>query len=168
MIMIKEHNLYNGKVNIYFNKDKHIFKDEKGNYLISVTGATGIIDKSGPLIPWAINLMGQYLIDNYNNKAIDDYVIQEAKKKWRQAKQEAADIGTEIHKWIEKWINKEKPEMPENEKVVNGITAFLKFQKKHKIKVKNKYLTLLIDIVRLYFSVEIEIKSHTSNFLEQL
>ena len=46
----------------------------------------------------------------------------------------AADIGTEIHQWASDWILKKNPEMPTDEKVVNGITAFLKFQKEHKLK----------------------------------
>ena len=136
---MEEYILYNGKVKINFTKGRHIFKDSKGNYILSVTGATGIIDKSGPLLYWATEMMGDYLIDRWKLGEIKResekiQLINKAKKEWREAKQKAADIGNEIHEWVSDWILKKNPEMPEDEKVVNGITAFLKFQKKHKIK----------------------------------
>jgi len=134
--MAKEIKLYKGKTIITFDENRHIFRDVKGNILLSVTAATGIIDKSGALMGWVAKMMGLYLYQNYIVKAkpITLGAIEESKKEYRRIKTEAADIGTEIHEWVSDWILGKKPEMPDNEKVVNGITAFLKFQKEHKLK----------------------------------
>ena len=134
--MLKELNLYKGKSIITFDDARHIFRDSKKKTIISVTGATGIIDKSGPLMWWTAEMMGLYLLKEKEkgNKIITERLVGMAKKEYRRAKEEAADIGTEIHAWVSEWIKGKKPEMPDNEKVVNGITAFLKFQDEHKIK----------------------------------
>jgi|AntAceMinimDraft_8_1070364.scaffolds.fasta_scaffold24058_3 hypothetical protein len=131
-----ELNLYNGKEKITFDENRHIFYDGEGNKLLSVTAATGVIDKSGALMGWAVKMMGLYLLDQKlkGNKIITEGLINEAKREYRRLKTEAADIGTEIHEWVSDWILKKNPEMPDNEKVVNGIMAFLKFQKEHKFK----------------------------------
>jgi CRISPR/Cas system-associated exonuclease Cas4 (RecB family) len=137
--MLKIVKLYQGKTVIKFDDERHIFYDPKGNVLSSVTSATGIIDKSGALMGWTAKQMALYLILNWDIKKIKTeeeklQIIELAKKEYRRLKQEAADLGTEIHSWVNEWIKGKKPSMPENEKVVNGITAFLKFQKEHKIK----------------------------------
>ncbi|KKK91223.1 hypothetical protein LCGC14_2715140, partial [marine sediment metagenome] len=50
--MAKEYKFYRGKETIIFDNEKkrHAYFDSKGNRLISVTGATSIIDKSGALM----------------------------------------------------------------------------------------------------------------------
>lgn len=130
--MKKEIKLYNETVSIFFeerdwkNKKIHIYTDENGKRIISNTGATGIVDKSTPLIFWAIRLMGEYLIQNYNRRPINEEIIETSKKRWRDVKEEAADIGTGIHEWIEEWLtSKKSPPMPEDEKIRNGVNAFL-------------------------------------------
>jgi len=109
---------------------------------------------------WAVKMMGLYLLDQKlkGNKIITEDLINEAKREYRRLKTEAADIGTEIHKWVSDWILKKNPEMPDNEKVVNGIMAFLKFQKEHKFKwveseryifsKKHKYAGILDSIAK--------------------
>jgi len=155
-----ELNLYKGKEKITFDENRHIFYDGKGEKLLSVTAATGVIDKSGALMGWAVKMMGLYLLDQKlkGNKIITEDLINEAKREYRRLKTEAADIGTEIHKWVSDWILKKNPEMPDNEKVVNGIMAFLKFQKEHKFKwveseryifsKKHKYAGILDSIAK--------------------
>jgi len=133
--MRKKIKLYNGKVNIEFDEGRHIFYGEKGEILLSVTGATGVIDKSPALMGWAVKMMSKYLTDRFESGVIIDIgMIETAKREYRLAQKKAADIGTEIHAWVSDWILGKKPEMPQDENVVNGITAFLKFQKEHKIK----------------------------------
>jgi len=133
--MIKELNLYKGKAIITFDENRHIFRDYNGKYIPSVTKATGIIDKSGALMGWTAKMMALYLLaeKEKGNDRITEELVNTAKKEYRRLKAEAADIGTEIHQWAADWIDGKKSPMPENEKVVNGITAFLKFQKEHKI-----------------------------------
>ena len=133
--------LYKGKVILKFisdpdDPDKHAYYDAKGKRLYGTTYFTGVIDKSAVLMGWVAKMMGLYLLqekENGNDK-ITEQLIETAKKEYRRLKQEAADVGKEIHRWIAEKISGKNPEMPENEKVVNGITAFLKFQKEHKIK----------------------------------
>lgn len=134
--MLREIALYNGTVKLRFDDERHIFYDGEGNPLLSVTSATGVVDKSGPLMGWAAKMMGLYLLaeKEKGNEIITEELVDRAKKEYRRLKIEAADIGTEIHDWVSQWILGKKPEMPDNEKVVNGITAFLKFQKEHKTK----------------------------------
>lgn len=128
--------LYKGKIQISFDKDAHKFYDAKGNSLISVTGVTSIIDKSDALMGWVAKMIGMYLLEEKKkgNDKITEQLIDEAKKEYRRLKVEAADIGQMIHEWVSDWIKGKEPEMPDNEKAVNGITAFLRFQKENKIK----------------------------------
>jgi len=131
--MLKEYKLYQEKEIIRFDDERHWFYDGKGNSLLSVTGITGVIDKSAALMGWAVNQMGEYLLNSGQEK-ITQEIIDKAKKEYRRIKKEAADVGTLIHEWVSNWILGKKPEMPTDEKVLNGITAFLKFQKENKIK----------------------------------
>lgn len=132
--------LYKGKVEIGFEerdwggKKIHCYTDSKGGKLLSVTGITGTIDKSNFLIPWAIKLMGKYLTDNFIGKLLSIGEIEIAQSKWRTAKEEAADIGTAIHEWIDMKVRGENPEIPDNEKTKNGVLAFLKWTNENKIK----------------------------------
>lgn len=124
-----------GKKTIYFDDEKHKFWDEERAAIPSVTTFTGVIDKSGALIGWAIKLTKQYLLDRIENgEQITILDIEEAAKEHRKFKEAAADIGTQIHEWIDRWIKGEKPEIPEDDKIRNGITAFLKFQKEYNVK----------------------------------
>jgi len=137
---MKTEKLYGGEINISFNENNHRFSLDDGKYVdLSVTGATGVVDKSGALMGWVAKMMGLYLVDNWNVKksyteSQKQELIDTAKREYRRLKTEAADYGTAIHEWVSEWILGNKPAMPENEKVVNGITAFLKFQKENKVK----------------------------------
>ena len=130
--MLKEFKLYNNSITIKFDDEMHRFWDDKGNHIESVSGITGILDKSQALMGWAVNQMGYYLLQSGGE--ITKEIIERAKKEYKNIKQEAIDIGEQIHKWISLWILDKNPPMPENEKVINGITAFLKFQKENNIK----------------------------------
>jgi hypothetical protein len=49
-------------------------------------------------------------------------------------KEEAATIGDQAHGWIEKYIKGEKPEMPDDPKVLIAINGFLDWVDKHNVK----------------------------------
>ena len=126
--------LYKGKVEIEFYEGYHTYK-MNGKRLISVTACTGIIDKSGPLMWWAVGLTKAHLLENINKEGgIDELVIEEACKQHQLRKEKAATIGSMVHEWAEKYINKEKPRMPKNKNVLNGVIAFLKWVEDHKVK----------------------------------
>ena len=151
MEVTKTEILYKGKIQIDFygptedSPKRHIYK-LRGNKerLLSVTSATGIIDKSGPLMNWAIRVTKEYLIECLEKRikiSIED--IEAASKQHRIKKEKAASIGSIVHQFAEDYINKKKPEIPEKikgmkkddmEKVRNGIIAFLKWVTDHKIK----------------------------------
>ena len=136
-------NLYDGNVEITFYPDSHRYLKD-GKPLISVTAATGIIDKSRVLIWWATNLMKDYLFEFVNNNedfSLEDLynAIEEAAKQHQVKKEEAADIGSQVHEWCEMYIKAKingdpEPEMPNDDKVLNGITAFLEWLSEHKVK----------------------------------
>lgn len=130
--------LYKGKVEVKFFPESHIYYVD-GKRKTGVTTFLGIIDKSRALIPWAIDLFRDFLIE-LKGEITEEHiykgsVLHEAKKA------EAATIGDEIHAWCEAYIRsklKEKgaqmPEMPEKKAVQVGVNAFLDWEKQHKVK----------------------------------
>ena len=139
----KKIKLYNGGVEIYFSerdwngKKIHIFTDKNGKRVESVTSFTGVIDKPF-LVPWAVKLSREFLIEKLNKGVkITEELIAEAANQHNIKREAGADIGTEIHKWIAQWIagkGKKRIEIPKDPKARNGITAFMDFQDKHKVK----------------------------------
>ena len=135
-----EYKLYKGKVTINFEekdwggKKIHSYTDSKGKKLLSVTEVTGTIDKSNALIIWATRLMGKYLLDNFLDKNLTNEAVEISFREWRKAKEKAADIGSSIHNWIEMKIKGLEPAIPEDDKVKNGVLAFLKWQNENNIK----------------------------------
>lgn len=133
--------LYNGTIGIEFYPDSHRYKKEgEKTYLISVTAATGIIDKSRFLIPWAVNLdfahLRQFLesMTGHTLSPEEIYpVIDEACKQHTIRKEEAADIGSVVHDFAENFAKFKTgqvaicPEITDDlpEGAINGINAFL-------------------------------------------
>jgi len=127
--------LYNKKIILEFDPEKHKYFVNGKKVKYSVTGVTGIIDKSPQLMGWAVKCMAEYLIEKVDDGfVVGEETILQAKREYRSISKKARDIGTAIHEWIEYWIKGEKPELPDDENIVNGITAFLKWQKEHKAK----------------------------------
>lgn len=129
--------LYNGEVKIEFEPERHRYTNNSGEKVTSVTQALNIINKPA-LLPWACRVMADELIDNLNKGEVvtqDD--IKNAKSAHRRIKNKAADIGTEVHKWAEEYIKGNNPELPEDEQVLNGVTAFLKWVDAHSVKFKS-------------------------------
>lgn len=136
--------LYDNTVELVFNEAKHYFTANGNLVFPSVTGATGVIDKSRPLIFWAVGLTKNYLMGNLQS-LIDDTkgdkiaaLIEEAGKQHSIKKQQAADVGTQIHTWAEAFIKakseKEWPEIPKEPQVANGVAAFLKWVDEYEVK----------------------------------
>lgn len=135
--------LYRDKVRIEFYERWHqyfLIKKGESEKLKSVTNATSVIDKSGALVGWAIKLSREFLIKRIEDGltiAMED--ILESHKLHAVRKKEAADLGTAVHEYAEKYIKaklarKPKPELPTDERVLNGVIAFLKWEKEHKVK----------------------------------
>lgn len=137
--------LYKGKVNIEFFDEGHKYflvkPDGKRERIHGMTKYTGVIDKSGPLVYWAVNLSKNHLemvLGSGRSITFDD--INLASTLHRVHKQTAADVGTRTHKWIEDYVKaklarKPEPEFPKNDpQVMNGIIAFLKWKNEYGVK----------------------------------
>ena len=92
----------------------------------SVTQIVGQLDKPA-LVQWAANTACNFISDsvdelsNDQQKPIDhgdlDTVIKHARSSWRDKRDKAADEGSEIHEWLEKYLqhitgNSEEPAEP--------------------------------------------------------
>ena len=130
--------LYNGSIKIeYFDRYHQYFVN--GRKSIGVTTVTGVIDKSRVLIYWAINLSKNYLLEVAQKGQITAEHIETASKLHAQRKEEAAALGTQVHKWAEDYIGAKISKridiaLPTDERVLNGVLAFLKWVKEHKVK----------------------------------
>lgn len=137
--------LYKGRITIDFYEGKHSYiirdrftDDGKPYRPVSVTGITGILDKPA-LIVWAVGLAMDFLgLCVKLGQKITGAVLEQARVQHKIKKQEAADVGTMVHDWIENYIDHllhaaEKPPLPEDEKAVNAISAFLAWVKKNNV-----------------------------------
>lgn len=147
-----EFELYNGEVKVKFQPNpyhRYYVTDPehqlKGQYTRGVTTYLGIKDKSNALLIWATETGAQFLLDEIaeGREVTEDLVIQ-AMTLYKQRKEKAADIGTQIHDWCEYFIKhklgregyEKKPELPdqEDEKAIYlGATAFLEWVTSHKV-----------------------------------
>lgn len=133
------HKLYGGKVEVVFKPDVHKYY-VGGTEMPSVTTIIKKgIDKSSPLMGWAVKTMGRYIASNLpKHENIDrDMVIDlidEAKKEYRKKSETAAALGTRYHNLIDAFIK--TGEVPTLDKEVEtGFEAFLDFWCNNKIKV---------------------------------
>jgi len=105
----------------------------------SVTTVTGHLDKSRPLMYWAVGQTVDYVDNNWiPGRAYDELekksLLNGAKKAWQTTLEDAQDIGNFVHKWLEEYIlwrtnNGSKPALPENKRLRRAITQFLKWEK---------------------------------------
>ncbi len=137
--------LYNGKVSIDFYPNSHRYKKvgEK-TYLISVTSVTGLVDKSRPLIKWALGLASDFLKNLLSKGVIIALAnIEEAIDQHNIKREEAASIGDQVHDWVSEHIKavlagNSKPKLPDGKEVLNGVTAFLKWEEANKVKYNDE------------------------------
>lgn len=131
---ISEH--YNGSVRIKFWPGSHRYQLEgRKDYLIGVTTATGMMDKSRPLVLWATRLARDYLLELHKiGPAISALEIEVACNLHAVKKEEAATSGSMVHAWAESYIKGENPVVPEDEKVRNGVIAFLNWVRDNDVK----------------------------------
>lgn len=98
-----------GEVTLNYDSGKHAYYIN-GVPATGVTTALSVIDKSGPLIYWAVNKMCLgYLKETIKPGQVYDEVFlmntwTTAANAHRAKKEEAAGIGTMAHDWIERWI----------------------------------------------------------------
>jgi len=144
---IKTRKLYKKTIDVEFNDGNHSYKVNGERCKISVTSVTGMMDKPA-LKFWSVKMMKESLLDflkSVGNNIILEHLllaIDEASKAHTKFKEKAADLGTQVHDWAEQYIlyelkiNKEKPVIKKDydERVKNGILAFLQWVEENKIK----------------------------------
>jgi len=126
---------YNDEIEIKFYPNSHRYQKEgEKTFLIGVTTATGMVDKSRPLLIWSSRLTEEYLTKILNFKPIEPEDIAIAVNQYNEKRDEAADKGTQVHRWAEAYIQGENPDTPEDEQVRNGALAFLKWVDEKQVK----------------------------------
>lgn len=182
--------LYKGKVTIdFYNKFvskvhayNHVYiHRETGNWPISVTGATGMVDKSSALMLWQEKLNYESLLrslplkvlketfvklseldpkdvqagQGYSNgtlarrlnevlkfpdlikpRDVDAMLVFQATAQHKIKKEEGATIGGMVHDWIDNFLLGNKPAMPTDERVLNGVTAFLEWFEQNEVEIE--------------------------------
>lgn len=142
-----ESTLYKGRVRIKFYPNSHQYwMSLDGGTYKRKSGATtyiGIKDKSDALSKWQQTMTLDFLLDCIKKgvKINEDLAI-EAVIQNDIAKDEAVDIGKEMHDWLEKYAKfkmkdpsqKKMPEMPKIPEAITGITGFLEWEGDHKLK----------------------------------
>lgn len=100
----------------------------------SVTTILGVLSKGDALLGWAAKCAVQYVREHAGKVGLEK-ALELAAFQWRDARDEAADIGTEIHDLIHKYIKfgKDANSVMRPE-VENGFLAFLDWEKEHKVK----------------------------------
>lgn len=127
--------LYKGKCKVRFYPNSHRYTVNGKPTSGSVTSILGMYDKSGALIPWAVELAVNFLREKHlaGTKFCDDDFL-DAEEQHTIHKKQAADIGTVVHDWVEKYILGQKPEMPETKEAQIGVNAFLDWINDNKVK----------------------------------
>ena len=130
-----ESELYKGKCKVRFYPNSHRYTVNGKPTNGSVTGIIAMYDKSGQLTPWAAEVTAEYLKEKFaEKKELFEEDFLDAEEQHTIKKKEAASIGSEVHEWIEHYINGEKPEMPDTKEAQIGVNAFLDWVNDNKVK----------------------------------
>lgn len=136
--------LYGGDVQIIFYPDSHRYKNIGSNdWIASVTGICGILDKSTPFLLASHKMIKAYLMDNWKDGVIyspelKTGIIEEAIGQFFKKRDKAADSGTLVHEWCASYIEAKlnglpDPVMPSDETILNGAMAFLEWVNAHHV-----------------------------------
>lgn len=123
--------LYNGEIEVVFYPNSHQYKIG-GQRVQSPSSILWIVDKSQPLIYWATNLARDYLLERLDDGITKNDIIT-ACLQHKEKKEEAADIWSQAHEWIEKYTRDKTISLPEDERVQNIINEFINREKQHNI-----------------------------------
>jgi len=151
--------VYGGRANVTFKTGNHVYTvqvPEKGIIDLwqpSVTGIIRVLSKADVLVPWAIKEMikcTETILASDPSPSISKMmvsaVLKSAQETYREKRDEAADIGTYVHNYLEDELNHRSglgpsPALPHDipeeyvERTNNSIGAGLQFFDAHKIKL---------------------------------
>jgi hypothetical protein len=107
----------------------------------SVTTVLDCLGKGDALMHWAVGQATAYIRQNRGLGLSLDELLERASKNWMTVKGEAADIGSEIHDLIEKYIQHGKDAVGTyRSEVTHGFLAFLEWERAHGVKwVKSEF-----------------------------
>lgn len=121
----------------------------------SVTTILGLLDKPA-LVPWAARMVVEYLTEReeeIKEAALsgDKYalvdILEKAQDAHKKAKNEAASIGTLVHKAVETYtimgVEPEFPETEEGEAAKEGFNAYLDWEEKNHVEYLHNELELV-------------------------
>lgn len=174
--------MYGGRVMLTFTPGNHQYKaavDGAKPYNVpSATTITGVKDKSRFLIPWASRVNTEATVATIINptrdllrskapatkvvKALREFydevgmgkLLQAAQNAHDTIKEDAGDVGTIAHEWLQKYIKTgEQPDRPLNPLANNAINAGLDWIAKHKVE--------FIGVERRVFSLELGVAGTT-------
>lgn len=139
--------LYGGKIQHYITKAHwHMVSKDGGKSFKRKTGVTtygNVMDKSTALGKWQQGMTLDFLLELVaSGVKIDEDKCIEAVIQHELYKEQAADIGKEIHSWCEFYIRhklKQKgfekmPDIPDFPEAVTGVNSFLAWVDEHKVK----------------------------------
>ena len=138
-----KHKLYAGDVTLEFDEKKHVYTvDDK--VIPSVTGITKIIDKSGPLMWWAVGQCIEHFKtcigddpDGFAEDMKDEIFAKDfyhfAARAHLRTSKKAADIGTLVHEWIDDFLRgkRDRDDLPKNVSARSSVISFLEWYDEH-------------------------------------
>lgn len=132
-----KHELYAGDVTLEFDEKKHVYTvDDK--VIPSVTGITKIIDKSGPLMWWAVGQALEFVKAQAPHwEALDEIeqeqLLHDAHRAHLRTSKKAADIGTLVHEWIDEFLmgKRDRADLPKNVSARSSVISFLEWYDEH-------------------------------------
>jgi hypothetical protein len=169
--------LHGGRVHLNFYPNAHRYTAEvdgaKAINVASSTGITGTLDKSRFLIPWAsrtstakakdtivdptIAIMKQKLTPAKKIKALlalwDEVnmgkLLQAVQDAPDEVRDEAADVGSIAHDWLQQYMLDRNPDRPLNALANNAIDAGLKWMDKHHVEfmgIERRVYSLILGV----------------------
>lgn len=137
----KVYSLYNDEVKLIFNPFGHRYTIDERE-IVGVTTILKTIIAKEALVGWAVKVTGDYVMANYSPKTVKtakdmENLISLAKKAHRAKKEDAADLGTRVHKWIETYIEAKQKgitlQLIDQEDIRKPVESFLQWEKEHKV-----------------------------------
>lgn len=125
--------LYNDEIKIQFYPNSHQYKKDWVN-LLSVSAICWVVDKSQALVYWATNLARDYLLEKMQIDTISEQDVIDACLQHKVKKEEAADIWSQAHEWVENYIKSNTISLPSDPRVANAVNWFLEWTKWKDIK----------------------------------
>ena len=128
---METYELYGGDVTLQFDTHRHIYWMD-GLRVPSVTGAINVLDKSRPLMWWAVNQSLDFLRKaiepgvSYDEVELENF-FQQAKHAHQRSRKESLLIGEIVHNWIAHKIRGGNGDLPVNDLARHGCQAFAKW-----------------------------------------